>query len=965
MYHQSLLFAMKKYLIRYSLFIVCLTFSTLQLSAQKKHKTDSDVLLKQIKTEMDVSRNYPKALSLSRSAVEQYPANVDFRFLLGRSYLLNNDLKNAQLVLEDIINKEPSYKDAYIAAANVQLAQQKNSEALRYVNQGLSRYNRDRDLRIKKLTIYQNLRNYDEASRQADTLLSFHRNDAAAIRTFIDYHNDAATYYHKAGNSALAAREYNRVLEIDPQNIEATKGLMNAQLQSGDVQNSLNVINRALLEQPNSYEFLMKKVGILQEMKKYPEAIETLQQLIKAHPSDAKARQLDIELKLEAARYYKSTDPYFQYQSVLEKSPGNREALENVINIAISRGLYDDALYWINRALRGGNDRVLLQKKLSILQKQEKYGQAAGIAEQLYRVSPSADNKQTFIDLQLLLARDFAGQQMYDSALASYGRILSIDRRNEQALVSSVNILSGQKNYTQALSLIDETMQYFPQDASLVYKKAGILQANEQYDEAVTLLETLYSSNPGDAKLKSTIADNLMMAARQMMQGMDFDGAALAFEKVLNLQPDNKEALTSLINIELARGNDGYIQALNYSEAALTRYGDDREFLLKRSEALFGLKRYEEAYTITDNLRRKYPYNPKIRELYKDQLLAAAAAARGEDTLEAVALYSDALFVYPTDTVALTGLINAYISLKAYDSALVYADRGISIYPNSITFLVKRAAVLELQGHYKEAAGVADIIIKMLPENRRYMDYAAYLHGKTFRNQLGMAYLNSTLDSVQSANIATLYYTHFAKKFSLTARLNFAGRSFGTGLQGELESYINHSPKWYSFVNAGAANSLVFPKYKAAYSLFHNMKGGWEAELGGRWLSFDTLSALSGVASVSKYLGDFWLNLRGFMIFVSDKQYAAVNLTARQYLNNKTDFFFTTLGYGNSPDEFSRAFQLGSTVAFRTYSIGAGYQKMFNYRNVVSLSGSWFNQRITETRYRNQYDIYLTFSRKF
>lgn len=955
---------MKKYFIRYSLLIFCFTFSSLHLYAQKK-KTDSDVLLKQIKTEMDISKDYKKALSLSRSAVEQYPSNVDFRFLLGRSYLLNGDFRNAQLVLDDIIKREPAYKDAYIAAANVQLAQQKNGEALQYVNKGLARFYRDRDLRIKKISIYQNLKNYDEAGRQADTLLSFHRNDAAAIRIFTDYHNEAAVYYQKAGNSVLAIREYSRVLEVDPQNMEATKGLMNTQLQAGDAQNSLNVINRALLDQPDSYEFLMKKTGVLQEMKRYPEAIETLQRLLKAHPSDAKARQLDVELRLEAARYYKSTDPYFQYQSVLEKSPGNREALENVINIAISRGLYDDALYWINRALRGGNDRVLLQKKMSILQQQEKYGQAAAIAEQLYRMSPTSDNRQTFIDLQLILARDFAGQQMYDSALAAYGRILATDRRNEQALISSVNILSGQKNYTRALELLDETIQYFPHDASLVYKKAAILQANEQYDAAVTLLESLYRDNTGDTRLKNAIADNLMMAARQMMQGMDFDGAALAFERVLDLQPDNKEAWNSLINIELARGGEGYTNALSYSETALARYGADREFLLKKSEALFGLKRYNEAYLITDSLRRRYPYNPRIRELYKDQLLAAATALRTEDTLAAVRLYQDALLVYPNDTVALTGLINAYISLRSYDSALVYADRGIASYPGNITFLVKKAAALELQGKYREAAGVADAIVRIVPESRRYMDYAAYLHGKTFRNELGIAYLNSTIDSAQSANIATLYYTHFAKKFSLTARLNFAGRSFGTGLQGELESYINHTAKWYSFVNIGAANSLVFPKYKASYSLFHNIRGGWEAELGGRWLYFDTLSAISGVASVSKYIGDFWLNLRGFMIFVGDKQYTAVNLTARQYLNNKTDFFFTTLGYGNSPDEFSRAFQLGTTVAYRTYSIGAGYRKMFNYRNMVTLSGSWFNQRIAETRYRNQYDIYLTFSRKF
>lgn len=958
---------MNKSLLTYCLSLFLLLLATTSSLAQKKKKQDSDLLIKQIKTELDVTRNYSRALDLSKQGVKQFPNDVDIRFLLGRSLYLSNDLPRAHSVLDEIIEKAPNYKDAYITIANVQMAQKKSNDAIRYLNKGLARFHQDKELRVKKMSIYQSFHNYDEAGRQADTLLRYHRNDAASVKMFIEHHIEVGQYYQKLGNNLLAVRSYNRILEIDPRNVDAKRGIMNAQMQTGDAQSSLTVINQALIEQPNSYEFLMKKVGVLQEMKRYPEAIETLQKIIKNYAGDPKARQLDVELKLEAARYYKSTDPYFQYQSVLEKSPGNREALDNVINIAISRGMYDDALYWINRVLKGGNDRTLLLKKMSILQKLEKYGQAADIAEQIYRNAPNADNKETYIDLRSIVARDLAGQQQYDSALVAYGKILAIDKQNEQALNASINILSSQKNHVEALALVDAAIGYFSDDRPWIIKKAAILQEDEQYDEAATLLSSLLKEGTvTDTKLNNAIAENLMMGGRQMMQSMDYDGAALVFERVLELQPDNKEALNSLINIELARGGNGYQNALDYSTSGLERFANDRELLLKRSEALFRLKRYEEAYAITDDLRQKYPYNPKIRESYKDQLLTAAmSAVRTGDTLVAIGLYTKALEVGPADTVALIGIINAYMGLKEYDSALIYANRGMLLHEAYTPFLIKRAAALESQSKFKEAALAADSIVRLMPESRRYVDYAAYLHSKTFKNQLGLSYLNASIDSAQSANIATLQYTRFAKKYTLTTRLNFAGRSFGTGLQGEVESYIAHSSKWYSFVNLAAANSLVFPRYKAAYSLFHNFNKGWEAELGGRWLNFDTLSAFSGVGSVSKYLADFWLNLRGYVIFVGDKQYAAANLTARQYLNNKTDFFFTVLGYGNSPDDFSRAFQLGTIVTYRTYSIGAGYQKSFNYRNIVSLNGTWFNQRIAETRYRNQYDIYLTFFRKF
>jgi len=93
--------------------------------------------------------------------------------------------------------------------------------------------------------------------------------------------------------------------------------------------------------------------------------------------------------------------------------------------------------------------------------------------------------------------------------------------------------------------------------------------------------------------------------------------------------------------------------------------------------------------------------------------------------------------------------------------------------------------------------------------------------------------------------------------------------------------------------------------------------------------------------------------------------YEAGVLTARQYLNNKTDFLYGAIGVGNSPDEFSRNYQLAGNLGSQEYSIGAGYQKAFNYRNIVNLGGTWYNQKLATARYRNQYDLSLSFVRKF
>jgi YaiO family outer membrane protein len=954
-------------MLRRSLLII--PFVLLALCSQKSfaQKKDTDLILKQIKTEMNVNHNYAKALTMAKSASKDFPHDADFHFMFGRLYYLTRDYANAEKKLDEVISQVPEYKEAYVMAANIQIAKNDPNKAIQYLNKGQVKFAYDKNIRTKKLAVYQTYELYQAGDLYADSLINMYYRDTSIKRMYVDYYLQSGNAYLKRGLTEMANREFSKAVQIAPENKELLTGVLDSRMKSGDKQSSLNFINSMLVKQPNSYDLLLKKTGILQELHQYPEAIETAQYLQKKYPGDAKARSIETELKLEAARYYKSTDPYYQYQSVLEHSPGNKEAMDNIINIATSRGMDEDALYWINKSLGNNSfNKDLLTKKMSILYRQQKYVAAADIAERLYKNAPGKDTKETFMDMEAAAAKDFASQEMLDSALNAYSKILKADPRQEQALNSSINILSGEKNYAAALQLLDEAISYYPNDNRLKVKKAAIMQDNEQYDEAAKLFDEIQNDNPNNQKLTSSMVDAYLLTAKKMMDVMDYDGAAKAYTRVLEVQPNNKDAINNITNIDLTIGGDGNQRALDRLNKALETYPDDKDLLLKKAEALNRLDQQEASTAITDDLRAHYPYNTQIRSLYIDQhLVMANNYHKKGDTTNAQDAYYKVLSANRRDTTAWIGLHNISYERGQYTEAVAYADTGLSFYPLQPTLTLKKASAQEQLKQYDSAANTAAALARLYPDQKKYTDFEAYLKGKTFKNQIGLTYLNSHIDSSQSANIASLQYTHFYKKMSVTARLNFAGRSYGTGLQGELESYVNHSKTWYSFVNVGAANELVFPKYKAAYSLFHNFKHGWEAELGGRFLNFDSISSVSGVASIAKYLGDFWLNVKGYGIFISGKQYAAVNITARQYLNNKTDFFYAVVGFGNSPDDFSRAYQFSTNVNYNTYNIGAGYQKMFNYRNVLSLSGTWYNQKRAEGQYRNQYDIYLTFLRKF
>lgn len=908
---------------------------------------------------------YAEALTLMHRVYNKQHGrgDGDQQFLLARIYVLNHYEDSADAVLRDLVLSEPKYRDAYTLLANIQLDKHDSEEALCFIDDGLYYYPGDKEFALKKFAILQTMRNPARAEEQGENLLSRFGQDTGVIRTYIAYKSESAQRYTKLKDYSRATYEYRKVLEVDPTNADALQGLYGLEVRTGNYDEALAGVNSLLVDKPDDYELLMKKTSLLQDLRRYPEAIEVLQHILKVYPGDAKARQLDVGLRMEAGRYFMSEDPYLQFQAVLEKSPSNREALDYVINLASARGLHADALAFVNRALHFyPNDRALLAKKVAILQSLQQYGPAAVIARELYMGSPSY--RDLYVELETASGRAYMNELAYDSALSDFAAVLALNPAEPAALNYSINILSAQKNYGAAIALVDKALQYYPGNETLLLKKAGILQDDTRYGEAARLLDTLRHAYPENSRYRGSYIDLLLIQGRQMMQAEDYDAAAGIFSSVLSVDAAHNEALTSLINVDLARGQND--SALAVADQALLSYPDSREYLSKKASALEALHRYPSAYAITDMLRRRYPYNARIRDQYLDEVLASGRwyASAGQ-TDSALIEYGRVLSVRPRDSAALMYSINILNTRGAYDSALALTDQGLRYYPGNEYFTLKRAVILENLHRYADALPAADSVAKMDP-TAGHRDYADYLRSKGYRNAVGLQYLSSHFDSLSSANIATLHYVRYtANGSTFDTKLNFAGRSTGTGIQLEEEIYYTHNRFWDSYGDAAIANDNVFPRIRLAYSLTRNLKHGWAVELGGRYLNLDSISVYSGVGSVSKYFGDFYLNLRGYLIAAPGNLYEAGLLTARQYLDNKTDFLFATLGVGNSPDEFSRDYNLGRNLGSQTYSIGAGYQKVFGYRNAVNLSGAWYSQRLSPGRYRNQYDLSLSYLRKF
>ena len=964
-----------------SVLLLLLVSSTFTTQAQwLKMIESSDNLYKDAKREIEL-KHYQKAINMCNKGIAISPRNLDIHLLLGSAYSLAGKLDSARIELNYVIQKNPKYRDAYIYLVNMEASACNYLQALEYADMGLKYFPNDRDLLLKKLDIYIKEGDWIESNKLAEYLFEKFSTDAYIRSVYLEYKLTLARQYSHQGYIDIARRAYEAVLEQDPMNKEALQAIYALDVRSGNYEASLAATNRALQSTPNSYEFLLKKIGILEAMSRYLEAIELAEKLVRLYPTSSEIQRQAIYLRMEAGRYYMNADPYIQFGAVLEKEPNNRDALNYEINIAFSRGLTLDALKWINFGLRyHPGDRELLMKKMGVLEELKRYSAASDIAEVILRSSPSATNRSGFVELRLLSARQFMNELAYDSAIVALNSVLYYDRSNMQATMYLINVYLQNKRYDDALRAADDALAYYPADEQLLFKKSVILYEYQRYADAAAISKALVEKHPENKQYLGALIEQSLAAGRQSMQFDDYHNTLITLHEVLDRQPGNVDALNYIINVYSSIRK--YDSALYYADQGIHYYPDSKEFLFRKALVYADAQQYQTAYSITGELFSQYPYNARYRSAYIDELLGSGRQYIVYNQPDSALIeFYKAIDIAPNDTPTMFCTINLLYDMKQYDTALAIIDRGRRFYPTNPFFLRKKAEVLEGMKLYDEAWRNADTLAKMYPEFR-YRDYAQHLFARRLRNEIGLFYLHSKIvdasNIIKINSLATAQYTRYHSKGTLTFRINYAGRNTGTGFQGEAEAYYSHNKAWYSYIVAAYSpvGDSVFPRIRVGYSISHSLDKGYTVEVGGRYLSLTNGSVISPTAALSRELGDFYLTLRGYYMITNinstastdafHKNYMSILFSARYFLrDDHTEHFTASAGYGTAPDDFSINYATLQNVAFKSVSVGVAYQRQIAYLTTFGIAGTWYNQRQSETNYKNQWDVSLTLLRKF
>ncbi len=211
-------------------------------------------------------------------------------------------------------------------------------------------------------------------------------------------------------------------------------------------------------------------------------------------------------------------------------------------------------------------------------------------------------------------------------------------------------------------------------------------------------------------------------------------------------------------------------------------------------------------------------------------------------------------------------------------------------------------------------------------------------------------------------HLLSLEYSQQVGKIPRVARLNYANRFSKSGMQLEADAYPAISKKVYTYLNAGYSNDpLLFPKYRAGFSLYVSLPAAFEAEGGFRLIHFDS-SIWIYTASIGKYYKRFWFNLSTYLTPGANSVSQSYFLKTRYYFNDK-DYLMLAFGSGISPDDGKNNISLNTTARMSSKKAEITLRNSFGKKNVVLVNAGWMSQETEVKNYIRQINFGLGLQR--
>ena len=758
-------------------------------------------------------------ISLSVSAQEHLPSYYIER---AETFLRTNSWQELKREVDEGLSHYPDEPDLrYLNGRYFYVA--RNLQEARY-NLVRATQNDDEHFKAKRLLVdvEDDLKHYSSAICYINELLEFQPYDRDLWRRKIGL-------YRKIGNNVEADAALERLAHIYPNDTIVRNELRNQRRQSWNVVLKKSNLREAAedLEQwldldPHNLSYYLELISILERMGEYERALGTANRGLHEFPNDSQlvhkalgimtglglytqaltfakqhggSGQLYAGLLHEVADDARLHDPY-EVNGRLYELTHDADALSYLINTSLTRGYEDDARYYLQEAIKRDGRTTSLLIKLYGLEKRFGNENASNrILEELFDSNPSDEElTEQYAELMLELAgRDMAASQWSDADL----------------------------HIAKALALLPPDHEARP---AAICRQIIILGHLSHYKEAYALYQKSKeeTQNPDLVKRYASAYEDVMGAHfKTLIEEERYEQALAEAQTLLQAIPSSEVAVRTCINMSQTLAKNDLFQ--NYAKQGYELFPDVPYFVIKYAIAL-------------------------QQQHHEAEALALVVPKQADDEWR-----------HPQLTAAYSGIAAEWAEqlLKNHmpDIAMQVVDSALVHNPNNKELLYVKGLAHE---HLKQFDKAYDLQRRYYnpsnAEQKEFYEHMRWLGFKGFKNRIDATYTGAFYDAHDETlstiahlySIASIAYSRLLRRDVITGQISYKGidgrRLIGDedleeeditgGIGLEFMGQWEHTfgARWSGMVNLGYA-TRYFNTWSGNISATYNANHDWNLGL--------------------------------------------------------------------------------------------------------------------------------------
>ena len=398
------------------------------------------------------------------------------------------------------------------------------------------------------------------------------------------YHQNLAAVYLNAYQPDLAVKEFERIVQIDSNNVEGLYNLARL-YQTTRPLKALEIYERILDRTADEWEILLQTAETYNSLGRYDEAAEKYKHMLELDPSN---KVLQRQLAETYGRAGKFPEAQKLLEGILETDPKNVEALSSLADVYMEQHQYDRALPMYQKLLlqEHQNPEVRLRIGIAYIGQADRdstfVDKAKPVFEQLNKDIPNDWRPCYYLGV-------IAARQAKDSVAREYfERVTSLAPWNGDAWWYLGTSYFDKGEYQKLVDAMLKAEKNLPKDYRIPFLLGLGYSRMDQNEKAITALRRSLGLKPDDMNALSTLA--LTLDGLHRYQESDS-----LYERALKIDPRSHLVMNNY-GYSLAERGLQLERALQMSLQAIEAEPNNESYLDTVGWVYFKLGRYDEAH---------------------------------------------------------------------------------------------------------------------------------------------------------------------------------------------------------------------------------------------------------------------------------------------------------------------------------------------------------------------------------